>query len=229
MSLRTFSMLSVTLSLVVPGCGATEPPTVGEVPDRMVSLAGDFQRLDPGSTTPIDLLVQVVDAADLPVPGVVVEWVTEGDDVVRPYNRLTDIGGKVSARLTLSRVYGVRRVRARVAADTAVAASFTIFGGVSANPPGQPDAIVAIYDNYFDPTTTFVTEGATVRFLWTGTQDSHIVIFDGASPSGAAAAEAYKRSGSADVTFTAPGTYNYYCDGRANIEHGTHTGRVVVQ
>lgn len=88
-------------------------------------------------------------------------------------------------------------------------------------PPGTPpNNQVTVQDNSYSPATVNVTTGTTVTWTWaTGNYAAHSVTFsDGANSSTA------KTSGTHDRTFSAAGTFGYYCE-----VHGTGmSGTVVV-
>lgn len=217
------------------GCGGgTEPVPIGETPAEIEILAGNYQRLDPGATAPVNLEVRVTDPAGLPVPRVPIEWVVEGGGVVRPLNRSTDIGGKVVAELTLTSTISIRTVTARVADDTTLAVEFTIFGGVGVRPPDQPDAEILIQMTGFSPNLVSVPLQGVVRWRWAG-DSPHNVRFDHPD----VPRLNYRIEGVRDIVFVEPGDYSYRCGGHTNgsgfvtvneyPEHPPHSGRVIVQ
>jgi plastocyanin len=70
-----------------------------------------------------------------------------------------------------------------------------------------PSAVtVGVYDNYFEPRTTEITAGTTVRWTNSGAQPHTITSYRGLFDSGDLAA-----GNSFSFTFNEPGTYYYYC------------------
>lgn len=219
---------------VLLACGADAPTVeIGDTPGRIEILAGNHQQVDPGSTLPVNLEVRVTDPDGLPVPRVPIEWIVEGGGQLRPFNRSTDVGGKVVAELTLTHTIGVREVVARVATDTALFTAFTVFGGVSSRPKDLPEAEILISVSGFEPSVAAVPAGGYVRFIWAG-DSPHDVRFDDAN-----VGRIYMRiEGTRDVYLFDPGDYPYRCSGFREgggfvtvddyPEHLPHSGRVIV-
>jgi plastocyanin len=98
--------------------------------------------------------------------------------------------------------------------------------GTSGNPPNPPGGTVntnqvSIGNDFYSPSNIMVSTGATVTWTWNSGGVAHTVTFDdGAQGSGA------KSSGTFSRTFTAAGTYTYYCQihGRAVM-----SGSITVQ
>ena len=96
-------------------------------------------------------------------------------------------------------------------------------GGGGGGGGSEATASVTIGDNFFSPATVTVTRGssgATVAWTWAGS-NPHSVTFDAGGPN-----SIVQNSGSFSRTFTASGTFTYYCTvhGRAIM-----SGTVVVQ
>jgi OOP family OmpA-OmpF porin len=91
--------------------------------------------------------------------------------------------------------------------------------GESAGPSGST---VSVDDNLFSPETLTVAAGTTVTWNWDGNAN-HNVTWEG---QGAPAPSPTQSSGSYTRTFSAAGTYDYYCS-----VHGAAvmSGSVVVQ
>ncbi len=79
------------------------------------------------------------------------------------------------------------------------------------------DATVAIVDMSYSPTLTHVGVGDSVVWVWDDGRIQHDVVFGGgpASPR--------QRSGTWQLTFDRPGTYEYVCSLHPNM-----TGRILV-
>lgn len=222
------------LALALPACGATEPEVqLGEVPARVAIVGGNYQQLDPGQTAPLNLEVRVTDSTALPVPRVPVEWIVDGGGFVRPYNRSTDVGGKVVAELTLTRTIGVREVVAYVRTDSTLYTTFTIFGGVPIRPSDLPEAEILITMSGFQPALVSVPAGGYVRFRWAG-DSPHDVRFDDPD-----VGRIFSRiEGVRDIYLPVPGDFGYRCSGYNGAggfvgvadypPHPPHTGRILV-
>ena len=102
-----------------------------------------------------------------------------------------------------------------IAVLTAIAACST-----RSEPTGTVDpSAVLVQDNQFNPATTTVNAGTTVRWTWQGA-NSHTVSFTGGGP-----ASAVQTAGIYDRTFATPGTFPYLC-----AIHGVSmSGTVIVQ
>lgn len=98
--------------------------------------------------------------------------------------------------------------------------------GTSGNPPNTPGGTasgnqVSIGNDFYSPKTITVSTGTAVTWTWNSDGVAHTVTFDdGAQGSGA------RSSGTFARTFTAAGTYTYYCQihGRAVM-----SGSITVQ
>ncbi|HKV51380.1 MAG TPA: plastocyanin/azurin family copper-binding protein [Gemmatimonadaceae bacterium] len=98
--------------------------------------------------------------------------------------------------------------------------------GTPGNPPNTPGGTVStnsvsIGNDFFSPANIRVSTGTAVTWTWNSNGVAHTVTFDdGAQGSGA------KSSGMFSRTFTAAGTYTYYCQihGRAVM-----SGSITVQ
>ncbi|MDP2216463.1 MAG: hypothetical protein Q8J68_04160 [Methanolobus sp.] len=83
----------------------------------------------------------------------------------------------------------------------------------------EPGVTVVYIDNFsFDPDAVTIKEGDTVRWI---SNDTAALVISGSSFQ----SPALRRGGSYDVTFNAPGTYNYYL-----LSHPwTGSGMVIVE
>ena len=116
-----------------------------------------------------------------------------------------------------------------VAAGTAtITASLTAQGqtrsastAVTVTPPTR-EGQVTVGDNFFQPATVTVirdASGAVVRWNWSG-QNPHNVTFDAGAPNSAT-----QTSGTFSRTFTAAGSFTYFC----TVHGRSMSGTVVVQ
>jgi hypothetical protein len=100
-------------SPVIFSATATEP-VESTHPTQIISLDGNGQSGTIGSTLPTPLRVQVTDAADIPVSGVVVSWSTvDGGGSVTPTST-TDPAGIASATFSLGPFIGEQHAQAQV-------------------------------------------------------------------------------------------------------------------
>ena len=78
---------------------------------------------------------------------------------------------------------------------------------------------VTVGNNFFNPTSNMVAVNTTVTWTWNPGGVNHTVTFDDGAPGAGP-----QSSGTFSRTFTAPGTYTYYCmiHGRA-VMHGQIT------
>ena len=95
-------------------------------------------------------------------------------------------------------------------------------GGGGGGGAGALDtATVVIFDNGFTPTSTLVSHGGSVTWVWTG-GNAHGIVFDNTALS----ASAVQVTGTFRQNFPRAGIYSYYC-----IVHGRSvmSGTVTVQ
>jgi hypothetical protein len=104
-----------TAQAIVSGVGQavfTATASAGD-PDDIIIVSGNDQRGQAGTRLANDLVVQVVDAADNPVPGVTVTWrVESGGGSVAPRTTNTGADGRASTAWTLGSSTGEQRVEA---------------------------------------------------------------------------------------------------------------------
>jgi len=89
----------------------------------------------------------------------------------------------------------------------------TVGGGGGGGGGGVPDsagaldtATVVIFDNGFSPTSTLVSPGGSVTWVWTG-GNAHSVVFDNTDLS----SSSVQVTGSFRQNFPRAGIYSYYC------------------
>lgn len=102
-------------NLVLPDAGR---------PAAVVPVAGDGQSARTGEMLPDPLVVEVRDAAGIPVPGITVRWSADGGTLSDP-DGSTDDAGRATARWRLGDDPGVQRAVAALGLDEAVRYTFT--------------------------------------------------------------------------------------------------------
>ncbi|HKU60100.1 MAG TPA: hypothetical protein VJQ44_02700 [Gemmatimonadales bacterium] len=126
------------LSALLSGCGdGTSAPAA---PAAIRPKEGAYQAAPVGRALPAPIVAEVVDEKGAPVPGVRVDWTTEGDGQLYPGNTVSDADGKVSARWVLGAQAGPNR--ATVGSHGLAPATFIALGeSVEDVPIGEVRAI----------------------------------------------------------------------------------------
>lgn len=179
-----------------------------------------------GSALATPLQVRVVDQFGNGVAGVTVGWaVTSGGGSVTPATSVTNTDGLAAATQTLPSTAGTATVTA-----TATGLAPATFTNTAVAVTGT--GTVQLVNSQFQPSTLTVSAGTAVTFEWNDGATQHTIfpVSPATIPSDqapAAAPHAYT------VTFTAPGTYRYYCSihggpGTGGIPTGM-SGAIVVQ
>lgn len=202
------------------GGGVTPPQTLSVA---AATPSGDGQTADPGAQL-ADPLRVIVRRGSTPVSGTVVAWsVAVGGGQVAPASSTTDGAGIASTRWTLGPLVGAQSATAAVSGATSSPVIFT--ATTTGTAPGAN--VVTVENNVFSPSTITVRANTTVRWDWApGSLQHNITPIQPATipsdPTTSVAPHSYQ------VTFTTPGSYNYYC-----TIHGTPTsgmrGTVIVQ
>jgi alpha-tubulin suppressor-like RCC1 family protein len=112
----TWALPVVILAAALGGCTGGDPvsPSAG-IPTAIVSISGDGQSAQVGTTLAQDFVVQVNDIDGNPVTGVPVIWaVTAGGGTIAPASDPTDANGQSQARLTLGSTVGTNTASATV-------------------------------------------------------------------------------------------------------------------
>jgi plastocyanin len=181
----------------------------------MAATGGGGQTGSLGSALATPLQVRVVDQFGNGVSGVAVAWaVTSGGGSVSPAASTTDAQGLATSTQTLPATAGPATVTATATGLTA--ATFTNTAVTSTG-----TATVQLMNSQFQPSTLTVAAGTTVTFEWNDGATQHTLFPEppGTIPSDQASAAAPHTY---SVTFTAPGTYRYYC----SIHGGPGTGGI---
>ena len=121
MTVRAVASLSlpcrIAVATVLGACGSDLTLPSDGTPARLVVVAGDDQRGDPGDELPTPLTVAVVDASNRPVPGIEVafRFADEIDGAgVAPGVTTTDEEGRAAARVVLGEEPGPQEVEALI-------------------------------------------------------------------------------------------------------------------
>ncbi|MHB1222807.1 MAG: cupredoxin domain-containing protein [Gemmatimonadaceae bacterium] len=202
------------------GGGVTPPQTLSVA---AASPSGNGQSAAPGAQL-ADPLRVAVRRGSTPVSGTAVTWsVGVGGGQVTPTSSTTDDAGIASTRWTLGSLVGAQSATASVSGAANSPVTFT----ATATGTGPGASVVTVENNLFNPTTITVAANTTVRWDWAAGSLQHniIPIQPATIPSDPAISNAPH---SYQVTFAAPGSYNYYCSVHGSPTSGMR-GTVVVQ
>ena len=222
-------------AIVLSGCGgdgAGGPNGVTAVAKS--SSSGDAQAGLAGQ--PLANPIQVVVTQDgNPAPGVTVTWTSsEPGAVLTPSSGPTDASGLASSTWTLGSTVGSQTAEAAASGATGSPVSFTATA-VADLPPAPATADVTVRNNNFlsvrnstsNPAVDTVAVGGTVTWTWAPTATSPHDVTSTGSP-GFTGQPTLVQPPPFSVTFSAAGTYDYYC-----TQHGQPTsgmrGRIVVR
>jgi alpha-tubulin suppressor-like RCC1 family protein len=140
---RTRAFQWAILGFALGSCSGGDPvsPT-GGIPTAIVSLSGDGQTAQVGTTLAQDFVVQVNDVSGNPVSGTLVTWtVTAGGGTIAPPSEMTDANGQSRARLTLGSAAGDNTASATVSGVGSV--TFTATGTTTGGGGGGTPASVS--------------------------------------------------------------------------------------
>lgn len=183
----------------------------------MAATTGGGQTGSVGSALATPLQVRVVDQFGNGVAGATVSWaVTSGGGSVAPAASVSNAQGFATATQTLPATEGDATVSASVAG---LAGSPSTFTNRAVAVTGT--ATVQLMNSQFQPSTLTVAAGTTVTFEWSDGAVQHSVVPEApgtipSDPTPVGAPHSYS------VTFTAPGTYRYYC----SVHGGPGTGGI---
>lgn len=129
-ALATVIGLGCSSDLSLPGgpSGPGSGPSTS-TPTTLTAVAGDDQRASVGQTLDQPLTVQVLDAAELPVAGVQVQFAFEGDVAggsLDPATSTTDPTGHAEATVRLGDQPGEQTIVAAVTAAPTLSTRFTV-------------------------------------------------------------------------------------------------------
>ncbi len=162
---------------------------------------------------PNPLRARAADQFDNPVAGISVMWqVTSGTAMVSPASPNTGSDGEALATVTLGGTAGTIIIQAVSAGLSGSPLSYT------ATAMTLPTAVtVQVVNDAFQPRDVIIAAGGTVTWNWGATAVDHNVMPDAAEPM----RSGDPRNGPAtyQFTFTATGTYMYYC-----VRHGAPGG-----
>ena len=205
---------TATATTAVPGVLAISP----------ANPTGDGQSASLGSRLPNELRV-LVTRGGVPAGGEIVIWqASNADAFFEPPMSTSSSNGIATSAWTLGSAAGAQSATAFAGSLAGPTAPFTAMA--TALPPGSATVRLSISGGArFDPATLTVTAGTTVSFVW---QDGFHDVTPTGAPTFPGVLTATDPPKSYQFTFTAPGTYRYYCD-----VHGTPTtgmrGTVIVQ
>lgn len=220
---------SQAVSLVVllaAACGGEMVAPEPGPPVAIQRLRGDFQTAELKEDLRERLIVLVTDSARIGVPRVSVVWTMTGGGEVTPQAMLTDVGGKASTQVRLSRDAGDRIVTAALEDDPNVHTSFIVLVSAPSGGGGSPDVVVEVGETFFDPPLVSIKRGQIVQWLWVGTDPHNVVFMDTTiTPRNSVGGTTIRRSGTWQHQFTNLGVFDYGC-----LVHGfpAQSGRVIV-
>lgn len=204
--------LSVTFTATGTGSAADL------VPASIQIAGGDNQSATVNTALGSPLTVRVRNPGGQPLAGIGVTWtVTGGGGRVGAAASTTNASGIASNTYTVGPTAGPNTVTAVVTSDNSLSVTFDATATAVAN------GAVAVGDNFFDPNAVSVGAGGTVTWTWGGVFSHNVTWVSGGFTNSST-----QSSGTHEVTFSAPGTFQYYC-----TIHGTPTtgmrGSVTVQ
>ncbi len=188
----------------------------------LAMASGNNQSGQTGDALASPLVVRVIDPFGNGVTGTPVTWaVTGGTATVNPTSSTTGLTGTASTQVTLGMTAGTIAIQATSGTLGGSPVTFT----AQATAPA-PNAVQVI-NNQFVPATITVAANTTVTWTWAPTALQHNITPDNSAgvPSVATITDGpftYMH------TFTAPGTYDYYCVVHGAPQSGMH-GTVIVQ
>ena len=230
---RHFAEFLLATSLVCAACGGGG----GDVqPDEVLSVevvSGDNQA---GRVNQIlaDPIVVLVTSDGNAAPGVTVNWSAPAPgDEFNPASSTTDANGMASASWVLGAVAGAHTAQAAVSG--AIGSPVTL-NATALEPLPTPATIdVTVRNNSFlsvrnstsNPAVDTVAVGGTVTWTWAPTATSPHDVTSTGSP-GFTGQPTLVQPPPFSVTFSAAGTYDYYCTQHGQPASGMR-GRIVVR
>jgi plastocyanin len=195
----TKSVITVCALAVLAGCGGggdgggTNPPPPGPV--ASVSLSKTSATIKPSETTVITATPK--DANGTSLSGRTVSWSVVSSSVatIAPNGSSVTVTGVANGTTDVSATVEGISNQAHITVTNAFPASADITVG----PNGQTS---------FSPSDVDIAAGGSVTYTW-GSAVTHNVTF--VSPPAAVSNISDRSSGSASVTFSTPGTYNFQC------------------
>lgn len=185
---------------------------------------GDNQTGNVGSQLPNELRV-LVTRGGFPAGGELVIWQTSGvNSFFEPPTSTSANDGIATSYWTLGTTVGAQSATAF--AGSLAGPSSVFSATVTALPPGS--TTINLYTSggaRFDPATLIVLAGTTVSFVW---QDGFHDVLATGTPTFPGVVSATDPPKSHQFTFTAPGTYKFYCSVHGTPSTGMR-GTVIVQ
>lgn len=199
-------------------------PTPGPLGMTFLGASGDGQTGNVGSQLPNELRV-LVTRSGAPAAGELVIWQSGGaNSFFEPSQSTSGGDGVAKSFWVLGTAAGTQTATAFAGTTAGPSLGFT--ATAVALPPGS--STVKLFTSggaRFEPATLVVAAGTTVTFVW---QDGFHDLLSSGSPSFPGVLAGFDPPKSYQHTFTAPGTYSYYCSVHGTANSGMR-GTVIVQ
>lgn len=215
--------------------GGSGPPP-GEDPlvvQRTAVGSGNGQTGTVGELLASELRVAIT-RTSVPQEGEVVSWATADGGVLAPPTSSTGADGIATTRWTLGPEPGTQTATATVAGADGSPVSFTAKAEDDTPPPPPPpppSATIQVLGpsggNRFSPIQVTIQVGQTVKWSWPGGSLLHNVEPDAEEPVGSGGFVSGPQEYS--FTFTAAGTYAYYCGHHGGPGGFGMSGTVIVE
>jgi plastocyanin len=194
----------------------------------MSAAGGNGQTGATGTALTSPLQVRIVDQFGNPVSGTAVAWAsTTAGGSVTPTTSSSNTQGLAATVQTLPGTAGPASVTATAAGLAGSPVTFTSTAVVTTGAN-----TIELRNTQFQPSTLTVAAGTTVTFVWNDGAVQHSIVPESpatipSDPTPVAAPHTYS------VSFTAPGTYRYYCSvhgdaGTGGVPTGM-SGTIIVQ
>jgi len=210
----------------VAGAGAVRfgATALHDVPSRLRLLTSGPVTGPINTTLAQPLQAKAEDQFGNPVGGVSVHWqVTTGTATLTPATSTTSAQGVATTALTFGSTVGAIQVQAQSQGLNGSPA--VLSANATAAPSFVTVQLLTSGGNRFSPSAVTIARGTTVRFDWVG--GFHDVTSAG-SPGFQSSGNPTSAPHTFDVTFTAPGAFNYFCTVHGTATTGMH-GTIVVQ
>ncbi|HEU4697830.1 MAG TPA: plastocyanin/azurin family copper-binding protein [Gemmatimonadales bacterium] len=223
MRLALLGTLALAAACSSNDSGAGPTPTVS-----IQKAGGDQQPGTAGQALPAPLRVLVTQDGS-PMSGATITWAAgTGGGALAPTGP-TGSDGIASATWTLGATVGNQTASAALQGAQGSPLTFTATAAAPGGGGGGGTATdqVSVQNNVFSPQVITVPVGTTVTWTWSANALEHNIVPNTAGsvpndPTISSAPSSYQ------VTFTAPGTYDYYCQVHGSPGAGMH-GTVIVQ
>lgn len=201
----TYTATATVLGLIGSPVAIPLTATPG-VPATLTKTAGDG-----ASALPDGDLVQTVKVADAHgngIAGIAIAWAAVGGvGAVTPALDTTGSNGQASTTRTMGSSSGIDSTTAHPTVATLTPDTVTFTASAA--------TVVAVGNNFFNPTSRTIASGDSVQWAWQGTTVDHNITFTVAT--GVPANEPNRTSGIVWRVFDVPGTFNYHCSNHAGM------------